>query len=66
MLVADGAVRPGDLVFFMTVAPRASHVDIAINRNEFVHAPSEHGVVRIERPDRALLSESASGGQKDG
>ena len=64
-VVADGAVRPGDLVFFTTVAPGVSHVGIAINRNEFVHTPTEHAVVRIERPDRALLGESVSGGQKD-
>ena len=42
-------VRPGDLVFFTTVAPGASHVGVAITRDEVVHAPSENGVVRIER-----------------
>ena len=47
--VAARDVRPGDLVFFTTVAPGASHVGVAITRDEFVHAPSEHGVVRIER-----------------
>ena len=47
--VAAPDVRPGDLVFFTTVAPGASHVGVAINRDEFVHAPSEDGVVRIER-----------------
>ena len=47
--VTAGDVRPGDLVFFATVAPGASHVGVAITRDEFVHAPSENGVVRIER-----------------
>jgi cell wall-associated NlpC family hydrolase len=42
-------VRPGDLVFFTTIAPGASHVGVAITRDEFIHAPSENGVVRIER-----------------
>ncbi len=46
----DGA-RPGDLVFFTTVAPGASHVGLVIGRGEFVHAPSSRGVVRVERYD---------------
>jgi cell wall-associated NlpC family hydrolase len=40
---------PGDLVFFTTVAPGASHVGIVIGPDQFVHAPSERGVVRIDR-----------------
>lgn len=47
--VAPGALRPGDLVFFSTVAPGASHVGIVIDDDEFVHAPSSRGVVRVER-----------------
>ena len=42
-------VRAGDLVFFSTVAPGASHVGLAINSDEFVHAPAASGVVRTER-----------------
>jgi len=42
-------LAPGDLVFFSTVAPGASHVGIAIGNDEFVHAPSSRGVVRVER-----------------
>ena len=42
-------VAPGDLLFFTTSAPGASHVAIAVNDDEFVHAPSSTGVVRIER-----------------
>ena len=41
-------LEPGDLVFFTTVAPGASHVGIAIGRDQFVHAPSGKGVVRVE------------------
>jgi peptidoglycan DL-endopeptidase CwlO len=42
-------IRPGDLVFFTTTAPGATHVAIAIGGDEFVHAPSSSGVVRVER-----------------
>jgi cell wall-associated NlpC family hydrolase len=41
-------IAPGDLMFFTTVAPGASHVAIAIGGDEFVHAPSSTGVVRVE------------------
>jgi cell wall-associated NlpC family hydrolase len=42
-------VQPGDLVFFETVARGPSHVGVAIGANQFVHAPSSNGVVRVER-----------------
>jgi cell wall-associated NlpC family hydrolase len=42
-------VQPGDLVFFETVRGRASHVGIALGDDQFVHAPSSRGVVRVER-----------------
>lgn len=47
--IKRGDLVPGDLVFFSTVAPGASHVGIAIDREQFVHAPSSRGVVRVER-----------------
>lgn len=47
--VAGPQVEPGDLVFFTTVSPGASHVGIAIGGDEFVHAPSSAGEVRVER-----------------
>ena len=40
-------VKPGDLVFFETVSRGASHVGLAIGGDEFVHAPSSRGVVRV-------------------
>ena len=46
--VDRGQLEPGDLVFFSTVAPGASHVGIVIGGDQFIHAPSERGVVRIE------------------
>jgi cell wall-associated NlpC family hydrolase len=38
----------GDIVFFATTEPGPSHVAIAIGGDEFVHAPSSTGVVRVE------------------
>jgi cell wall-associated NlpC family hydrolase len=38
----------GDLVFFSTTEPGASHVGMAIGGDQFVHAPSSTGVVRVE------------------
>jgi cell wall-associated NlpC family hydrolase len=47
--VAPDALAPGDLVFFSTTGPGATHVGIAIGGDEFVHAPSARGEVRVER-----------------
>jgi cell wall-associated NlpC family hydrolase len=42
-------VQPGDLVFFDTTGRGPSHVGMSIGGDEFVHAPSGAGVVRVER-----------------
>jgi cell wall-associated NlpC family hydrolase len=47
--VAVDRLEPGDLVFFATVSRDASHVGIVIGGDEFVHAPSQRGEVRVER-----------------
>jgi peptidoglycan DL-endopeptidase CwlO len=41
-------LQPGDLVFFHTVSRGASHVGIYVADDQFVHAPSSKGVVRVE------------------
>jgi cell wall-associated NlpC family hydrolase len=50
-------LAPGDLVFFATTEPGASHVAIAIGGDEFVHAPSSSGVVRVEHLSAAYWSQ---------
>jgi cell wall-associated NlpC family hydrolase len=47
--IAPDALQAGDLVFFSTEAPGASHVGMVIGADEFVHAPSSRGDVRVER-----------------
>lgn len=47
-------VEAGDLIFFTTTAPGATHVGIALGPDrpgEFVHAPGTGGVVRVDRFD---------------
>jgi len=47
--VGADSLEAGDLVFFSTEAPGASHVGMLIGGDEFVHAPSARGAVRVER-----------------
>ena len=45
---------PGDLVFYSTVGPGATHVGIVLESNgtlRFIHAPADGSSVRVERFD---------------
>jgi hypothetical protein len=46
--IGDDEIEPGDLLFFSTVRSGPSHVAIAIGGDQFVHAPTSNGVVRVE------------------
>ena len=54
--VATGHLAAGDLLFFSTVAAGPTHVGIALGGDEFVHAPSSAGVVRVEHLSGAYWS----------
>lgn len=47
--ITQDQLEPGDLLFFSTISAGPSHVAIAIGGDEFVHAPSSVGQVRVER-----------------
>jgi NlpC/P60 family len=56
----------GDLLFFTTVAPGATHVGIAIGGDQFIHAPSSTGVVRVERLSTSYWSTRFVGARRVG
>ena len=62
--VEPNTLEPGDLVFFTTVASGASHVGIAIGGDQFVHAPSSRGVVRVERLSAPYWSDRFVGARR--
>ena len=57
-------VEPGDLIFFATTDSTASHVAIAVGADEFVHAPSSTGVVRVERLSSSYWARRVLGGRR--
>ncbi|HEX4346947.1 MAG TPA: NlpC/P60 family protein [Vicinamibacterales bacterium] len=54
----------GDLLFFTTTAPGASHVAISLGGDEFVHAPSSKGVVRVEKLTTGYWNERFLGARR--
>ena len=62
--ITDEAIEAGDLLFFSTTDSGPSHVAIAISLDEFVHAPSSRGVVRVERRSLPYWSERFLGARR--
>jgi peptidoglycan DL-endopeptidase LytE len=54
----------GDLVFFPTVRPGASHVGIALGDGTFVHARVSGGVIRIDRLNTPYWQSRVIGGTR--
>src|SRR5262245_853584 len=61
----DGLVA-GLIIFFSTTDPGPSHVGIAIGGDEFVHAPSTAGVVRVEHLSSSYWSPRYLGARRLG
>ena len=59
-------IAPGDLVFFATTDRSASHVAIIVGGDQFVHAPSSNGVVRVERLSSSYWSGKYLGARRLG
>ena len=57
-------LQAGDLIFFNTLKNSFSHVGIYIGHDQFIHAPSTGGVVRIDHVDTTYWSRHFNGGQR--
>ena len=62
--IDDEELQPGDLVFFRTSGRTVSHVGMAIGADQFVHAPSSHGEVRVERLSSRYWSPRYAGARR--
>jgi cell wall-associated NlpC family hydrolase len=59
--VDKGALKPGDLVFFTTYAPGATHVGIFIGDGKFIHSPTTGKKVDISGLDNTYWSKAFYG-----
>jgi cell wall-associated NlpC family hydrolase len=57
-------IAAGDLLFFKTEGRTANHVAISIDGEQFVHAPSSKGVVRVESLDTTYWSSRFVGARR--
>lgn len=58
------ALQPGDLVFFNTLKKKFSHVGIYLGDNQFIHAPSNSGKVRIDDMTEPYWKKSYDGARR--
>ena len=62
--VSSQDIQAGDLLFFDTTGNGPSHVGMAIGGDEFIHAPSGAGVVRVERLGTAYWGQRFAGAKR--
>ena len=62
--VSTADLLPGDLVFFETYAPGASHVGIYVGDGNFIHASSGRGSVTISSLSQAYYSSHYIGARR--
>ena len=62
--VDTAQLAPGDLVFFNTLRRTFSHVGIYIGNDQFVHAPSSGGGVRVEHLSKQYWTQRFNGARR--
>jgi cell wall-associated NlpC family hydrolase len=62
--IESSQLAPGDLVFFNTLRRAFSHVGIYIGDNQFVHAPSSGGAVRVESLNKPYWQQRFDGARR--
>ncbi|MGE0495387.1 MAG: NlpC/P60 family protein [Vulcanimicrobiota bacterium] len=63
--VKRGQERPGDLVFFETYAPGASHVGVYLGNDYFIHASSAQGAISVSSLREEFFSERYLGARRN-
>ncbi len=62
--IRPSELQPGDLVFFNTLRRAFSHVGIYIGNNQFVHAPSTGGSIRVDSLDKDYWTRRFDGARR--
>ncbi len=57
-------LKPGDLVFYNTLRKSFSHVGIYLGDNQFIHAPSAGGKIRIESMNLSYWKKRFNGARR--